>query len=115
MDPIIFAGLPERKKHMIVQSIKKVEPQVIIKAVCEALEVTEEQLYSSSRLADIVEARCIAISLILSTNTSITLKKVGKIFNRHYATVIHARDSFQQCMDTSRSFRSKVKLVKNHI
>jgi chromosomal replication initiation ATPase DnaA len=115
MDPFIFTGLPDSKKREAVNNIKQTDPEVIITAVCEALEVSRTDLVGPRRFDDLSQARHIAIRLMMLANPRLTLKQVGRIFSRHHSTVINSITVYDELMETSKEFRQKVALVKPKI
>lgn len=111
----IYTGLPETKKDEFISRIKETDPELISSVVCEKLGVTIDQLKSSSRKRDVVEARFIAISLIMIANPDLTLKEVGAMFNRDHSTIVYARDTYNELMEGNKAFQDKVALVKQRV
>jgi chromosomal replication initiator protein len=108
----IYAGLPENSRRLFRQNSNSTTPEDIIIAVCAVTDITRDQIVSPSRKREIVEARHIAIGLILQSFRNIGLKEVGRMFNRDHSTVIYARETYRDLMETDRDFRKKVALVK---
>lgn len=111
----IYTGLPEDKKDDFILRIKERDPKLITVAVCEMLGVTLDQLKSNTRKRDVVEARYIAMSLIMIANPELTLKEVGAMFNRDHSTVVYARDTYNKLMEGDKAFQDKVALVKQRV
>jgi chromosomal replication initiator protein len=111
----IYVGLPDTKQDEFIHRIKDSDPDNIITAVCEMLHVTKMALKSTTRKRDVVEARFIGINLILNANPEMTLKEVGKIFNRDHSTIVYARDTYYQLIMSDRKFQDKVALVKQKV
>lgn len=61
----------------------------IIKIVSDHFDVSEEEMKSKSRKLEIVEARHYAMTM-LRRNTPMSTIKIGKVFHRDHATVLHA-------------------------
>ena len=110
--PYIYAGLPESEKYFVMNGISVSNPKDIIDIVCEQLQFEREQLTGLSRKRPLVEARQIAIGLILISNPGIGLKKVGKMFNRDHSTIIYARENFNDLYNTNKQFTQKVNMVR---
>lgn len=105
----IYAGIP-----LIHQDNFRVGVvRAIMKTVSDTLSISPELMISSSRKRDIVEARQIAIGLILKHDKIITLVKLGKLFgNRDHSTMIYSKETFEDLLKTNASFKQKVNLIK---
>jgi len=80
----------------------------IISEVCRYLNVDTLSMYSPSRKRELVEARQIAMYFML-LHTNLPLKAVGAMFGwRDHSTVIYARQTVQDLMDTNKVFKTKV-------
>lgn len=108
MNPQVYIGLEKDKQA----TFKETSPVQMIKAVCTACNVTEEQLKGLSKKRDPLEARYIAINLIMESNPLLTLKKVGAMFNRHHSTIVHSREVFDNLFRFNSEFRLKVIAIK---
>lgn len=111
----VYTGLPDEKKDEFVARVKETDPELIISVVSERLGITVDQIKSNTRKRDIVEARFIAVALIMIANPEFTLKKVGEIFNRDHSTIVYARDNFNHLIKTNKVFQDKVALVKQRV
>lgn len=111
----IYTGLPDKEKADYIQRIKIRNPIGIISAVCEMLNVNETDLKSSTRKREVVEARYIAMTLILIANPEMKLKDVGDIFNRDHSTIIYARETYNKLIASDKRFQDKVALVKQKV
>jgi chromosomal replication initiation ATPase DnaA len=111
----IYTELLDARKDDFVQRIQKRNPKDIIQAVCETVNLTEAALKSNLRKREVVEARYIAIILILNANPDLTLKQVGHMFNREHSTVIYARDTYYQLIVCDKNFQDKVASVKQKV
>jgi len=112
MTPYIYAGLDDKSRHYARHKIKIGDANEIIDVVCSVLQLFPEQLVGKSRLRDIVEGRQIAIGLIRVANPKMTLKQIGRIFNRDHSTVIHSRRTFDNLYEIDAQYTQKVNQVK---
>lgn len=62
-----------------------------IDAVCEVFDITVENLKSKSRKSHLVDARAVAISLIMKNNPTVTCAAVGQVFKKEHSTVVFMR------------------------
>jgi chromosomal replication initiator protein len=115
IDVYIYTGLPDKKKEDFVQRIKIRNPNEIVNEVCEVFKVDKRDLLSTTRKRDVVEARYIAITLILNANPEMTLKEVGDIFNRDHSTVIYARETYNKLIALEKGFQNKVALIRKRV
>jgi len=76
---------PRPKTHM--EQIQ--EAQRIIEVVCHYYEFSYKDLIGKNRTPALVIARHIAIQFIKS-KTDLSLKEIGKLFDRDHTTIIHA-------------------------
>lgn len=112
MTPYIYAGLDDKSRHYARHKIKIGEPNEIIDVVCSVLKLNIHDLVGSTRLRDIVEGRQIAIGLISVANPQMTLKQIGKMFNRDHSTIIYARRTFDSLYEFDSLYKSKVEQIK---
>lgn len=112
----IDIALAQRVTDMIVDdvnselSIEKVE-----KAVCQYFNITAEDINSSSRKRQIVQARQIAMYLSRSL-TSSSLSTIGdQIGGRDHATVLHACTTVSDLMSTDRLFKQYVNDIQRSL
>jgi chromosomal replication initiator protein len=111
----IYTGLPEEKKDDFIQRIKIHDPQLIIAAVCDLLMISKDALLGTTRKREVVEARFIAMTLIINSNPDMKLKDVGVIFNRDHSTVIYARETYYKLFESNKSFQDKIALIKQRV
>lgn len=71
----------------------------ILHKVAEGLGVTEELLIGNTRNMEVVNARHIAMYLLLKAGFS--QKDISIKFDRHHSSVIHARDKISQASKSS--------------
>jgi chromosomal replication initiator protein len=115
MSYFIYPGLEE--KHKIYCRLKRTTDDVatIIQITCEALEISMKDLISKKRNKDLVEARMIAVGLLLEVNANFGLKKLGSIFKKDHTTIIYYRDTHRDLVKFDKSFRIKNNLVKCYL
>lgn len=111
MSIYVYPGLSDRDKLMMRLGRKVDNIDDILSAVCEVLDVPIERLLSPSREKAIAEARTIAVGLILQVNSDITLKSLGRRLNRHYSSVIHQRETYNDLYKLDKLFTKKVNKV----
>lgn len=109
--PYIYAGLTDKKQLMSRMGRHTDDVQTIINITSAILGIELDQLYSPNRKREVSEARCIAIGLIFSVNETVTLKQIGKIFNRDHSTIIYNRDLFNDLMGIDKGFTEKANQV----
>ena len=116
MTPYIYAGLsPKNKMNFKLSTIKKRSEVVkspeltseinllanhIIKCAAFYFQVTE------SELREITEARHLAIYAIKANCMGSTLIGIGKMFNRHHATILYAIDNVNNLFQTDKKYKS---------
>ena len=92
--------MEEKKKEITIDDIQRV--------VCEALDVSEEQMRAKTRKREIVRARQIAM-YFCKQHTDHSLKTIGLHFGgRDHSTVIHANNTVEERMEEDDQFRSVV-------
>jgi len=113
MNALIYAGLPAHEQHLVKFGVKISDPMEIIDATCLALNIQREYLESQSRKREFVEARQIAIGLILIAKPNHGLKKLGEMLGgRDHSTMIYARENFNDLYNRDKDFTRKVNAVK---
>ena len=108
----MYAGLPAKEQYRVRLGISIHVPNDIIDVVCDELNVQRKDMLSSLRKRYLVEARQIAIGLILESNRGLALKKVGAMFNRDHSTIIYAREQFNDLYGSDKQFTKKVDLIR---
>lgn len=112
MTPYIYAGLHKEDRLKHKYQVKFINVDIVLESVSKALKIDTSELVSPKRTKTLTEARCIAMNIIMSSDKTITLKKVGSYFNRHHATVFHMRDLYNNLIKYDRGFQRKVDKVK---
>lgn len=114
--PILYTGLPEQVKCMVQTSRKEIDPERILEVISEHLEIPILELLSNSRKRNLVEARCIAVGLILQVNANYGLQKLGTLIGgKHHSTIIHLRQTFDNLYKRDKPFTLKVQEVLKHV
>jgi chromosomal replication initiation ATPase DnaA len=87
----------------------------IFSEVCDALNVTKEDLMGLSRKREIVEARQIVQYFIKEFHPSISLKSIGNMFNRDHSTVIHSLRTVADLQDANKEYYFRLLELRNRI
>ena len=93
----------------ITNNITKIQ-----KAVAEYFDLTVENLKSKKRVAEINNARQIAMYICKMT-TEETIERIGLEFNRNHATVIHSCDKIENELKTNDDLKQQIKEIKEKI
>lgn len=83
--------------HVRVMLQPDLLPEFVVR-YCESANVLEDDLFGPSRLKQIVTPRHVLIWW-MATNTHLTVQSLGKMFNRHHASIIHAKNSVNKLLD----------------
>lgn len=83
---------------------------LIINSACSIFSITEAELLSTSRRRDVVNAR-FACLFFVKEKTGWTITRVGKLFNRHHASVVHAMKKIED-IDYDPEFKKTFLLMK---
>jgi chromosomal replication initiator protein len=86
----------------------------IIKDVCDVYGIELNELFSNARHRILVEPRQV-LFYILHKKLNIPCQKVGKIFGKHHATVLHGANQMKNWMEFDKNLRSRIHqvIVKN--
>lgn len=113
MTPIIFAGLPEKQQHFVKFNIKLHQPDEIILAICEIMDLKYDDVVSVTRTRELVIARQIAIALIYYANPLIPLTKIGNMFGgRHHSTILYSIEQYKDLYGRDVNFTKIVDRIK---
>ena len=111
ISPYVFIGL-KTKEQREIESLKRGSfVGVIIKTICNTLEIEITALKSSKRTRELSEARSIAIGLILDKCPDYGLKRLGKVFNRDHSTILYQREMFSNLYTKDKVYTRKVNKV----
>ena len=96
-------------KHSIISEERaEIGPGEIISQTAKYFDLTEDDLYGSSRSQTIARARQIAMYLCREL-TSLSLPKIGALFgNRDHTTVMYANKKIEKLMKERRSVYTQV-------
>lgn len=79
---------------------------IIIDNVCEYFNVAKDDLFSKTRLMNVVKARHSAMVLCENILKVSTVEN-GRLFGRDHSTVLHAKQSINGQCDVNRNFKQK--------
>ena len=83
----------------------------VIEAVCESTGVSYEMMQSEYRGRQNVEARALAFHCIKHFYPDISFTRIGNLFNRNHATVLHGLQKVKDWSETDPEFRKKFEKV----
>lgn len=83
---------------------------IILKCVCDHTNLSINQLRSKRKTRDYVEARQIAYHL-LKTETNLTFKSLGLVFNQDHSTVLYACKQVPRLVIGDNKFRIKFEAI----
>jgi len=106
MTPYIFVGLEQNVQRCVILKVPigMTKTEKIIAVCSQVYGITPEQTKSKSQKKECFYARCSAMYLIRSI-TGITLKSIGRIFNRDHSTVIYNLEIFHILLAQDATFR----------
>lgn len=82
----------------------------IVRLVANHFHISEEKLSTNRRFREIVYPREIAMWLMCN-RTNMLLREIGMYFNRHYTTVISARDHINDLMDSDSLIKEEIESI----
>lgn len=97
-----------------VESINEKLTNDMMKIICTLTQVDWDQMKGKCRKRELNDVRQIAM-WIIRRGTSMSFYNVGKVFNRHHATVLHAIKSVENMIQTDNKYRADVEQILNHI
>ena len=107
-------------RRVISQAIKKIEKKKITaesieEAVSKYYNISQEQIQSSSRKRQIVQARQVAMYLT-KNHTEMSLAQIGAVIGKkNHATVLHAYKTVQEQMEVDKAFREEVAEIERRL
>lgn len=114
--PNLYPGLPDQVKSLIQVERRIDNPYLILQAISEYLNISLPELLSNSRKRPLVEARCIAVGLILQVKPYYGLKKLGELLGgKHHSSIIHLRQTFDNLYKRDKPFTKKVQEVLKYV
>lgn len=87
---------------------------IITSAVCQSYGVAYDQINVKSRKRELVEPRQVIMTL-LNTVARYSLANAGFLFGKDHATVLHAKKTISNFIDTDEEFREKIKEILHEI
>jgi chromosomal replication initiation ATPase DnaA len=97
-----------------VESLNEKITNNMMKVICTLTLLDWDQLKSKCRKREINDIRQIAM-WIIRKGTSMSFYDVGKVFNRHHATVLHACRNVEGLIQTDNKYRADVEQILNHL
>jgi chromosomal replication initiation ATPase DnaA len=97
-----------------VESLNERITNKMMKVICTLTLVDRDQLKSKCRKRELNDVRQIAM-WIIRKGTSMSFYDVGKVFNRHHATVLHAVKNVEGLIQTDNRYRADVEQILNHL
>jgi chromosomal replication initiation ATPase DnaA len=97
-----------------VESLNEKLTNNMMKVICTLTQVDWDQMKGKCRKREINDVRQIAM-WIIRKGTSMSFYNVGKVFNRHHATVLHAVKSVENMIQTDNRYRADVEQILNHL
>jgi len=97
-----------------VESLNEKITNNMMKVICTLTLFDWDQLKSKCRKRELNDVRQIAM-WIIRKGTSMSFYDVGKVFNRHHATVLHAVRNVEGLIQTDNMYRASVEQILNHL
>ena len=97
-----------------VESLNEKLTNDMMKIVCKLTLIDWEQMKTKCRKRELNDVRQTAM-WIIRKGTSMSFYDVGKVFNRHHATVLHAVRNVENMIETDNMYRAGVEQILNHI
>ena len=97
-----------------VESINEKLTNDMMKIICTLTQVDWSEMKGKCRKRELNDIRQTAM-WIIRKGTSMSFYDVGKVFNRHHATVLHAVKHVEALIQTDRMYRGHVEQILNHI
>jgi len=76
---------------------------LILEVICDYFHIDFYTILNGGQFADIIQPKYLAIYFILK-NTCMSTGEVGWIFNRDHATIVHARKSVENQIQTDKKY-----------
>lgn len=121
MNPMIYVGLEDNRKNAFRKKLMKTMMSVrksVIRDVYENmlihLNVSDREIRSSVRTRKLATKRQI-VSHILINKYKAKLTEVGRILNRHHATIIYSCDTASDLLVADKIFKTKYNSTINYL
>jgi chromosomal replication initiation ATPase DnaA len=93
---------------------REIRFEQVIKTVCEVMKVDRYKILTPNRSKELVFARNMCYH-IFRRYFSLTLKEIGRVFERDHTTVIHGITTFQNDVDFMKVYKSQYEQVKQDL
>jgi chromosomal replication initiation ATPase DnaA len=97
-----------------VESLNEKLTNEIMSVVCSITQINWSEMKGKCRKREINDVRQTAMWMIRK-GTSMSFYDVGKVFNRHHSTVLHAVKAVENMIETDNMYRGHVEQILNHI
>lgn len=112
ISPMLYAGLQNSYQRRLLRDISDEKFASIVNAVCNALDLSSEELFGQSKRRKCAWGRAIAFHLLRKT-TPLTLKEIGNLFGgRDHSTVIRGTEVYDDLIEVDKEFKQVVYSVK---
>ena len=89
------------------KDVTRIKTDNIIEDVCKVYKIELADLMSNRRFRELVEPRQV-LFYILHKKLKIKSTKVGKMFNKNHATVLHGSNNIQNWMENDKELKERV-------
>lgn len=86
----------------------------IIETVMTYFDAPKDRVYSRCRKRDVTKARQVTMHF-LRLNTPLTIKTIGKIFDRDHSSVCYATATVSDLMATDKGFKQDIQAIEQLI
>ena len=97
-----------------VESLNEKITNQMMKVICTLTKVEWSEMKGKCRKRELNDVRQTAM-WIIRKGTSMSFYDVGKVFNRHHATVLHAVKNVEDLIQTDNKYRADVEQILNHL
>jgi chromosomal replication initiator protein len=97
-----------------VESLNEKLTNQMMKVICTLTKVEWSEMKGKCRKRELNDVRQTAM-WIIRKGTSMSFYDVGKVFNRHHATILHAVKNVEDLIQTDSMYRSSVEQIINHL
>lgn len=88
--------------------------EVIVEETSKYYGISQKDIMSTSRKADIVTARQVSMFIVRSI-TTLSLPEMGKFYNMHHTTVMHSIDKIEKALKTDKALAEVIRDIKANI
>jgi chromosomal replication initiator protein len=97
-----------------VESLNEKLTNQMMKVICNLTQVEWSEMKGKCRKRELNDVRQTAM-WIIRKGTSMSFYDVGKVFNRHHATILHAVKNVEDLIQTDSMYRASVEQILNHL